>query len=230
MSRLAGPTLRVHEPRTSPRAVVLVLHGGKARSEVPTAPWNGAVLRMVPFARAVARYDGLAVARLRYRVRGWNGAAQSPVADARDALAELRRRYPERPVALIGHSMGGRAALYVADEPDVRAVVALAPWVEQYDRVEPVSGRRLLIAHGDHDHITDPAASAAFARRAAEVADVSYVSVRGSAHTMLRRAGLWHELAAAFTVAAVIDGRPVGKDHVTNVVRRALAGEASLVV
>ena len=227
---LAGPTLRVHEPRTPPRAVVLVLHGGKARSEAPTAPWNGAVLRMVPFARAVARYDGMVVARLRYRVRGWNGANQSPVADAREALAELRRRYPELPVALLGHSMGGRTALYVADEPAVRAVVALAPWIEQYDRVEPVSGRRLLIVHGDRDRITDPAASAAFARRAAEVAYVSYVQVRGSEHTMLRRAGLWHELAAALTVAAVVDERPVGKDHVTNLVDRALAGEALLVV
>ncbi|HEY7047380.1 MAG TPA: alpha/beta fold hydrolase [Jatrophihabitantaceae bacterium] len=226
----AGPTLRVHEPRTPPRAVVLVLHGGKARSEVPTAPWNGAVLRMIPFARTVARYDGVVVARLRYRVRGWNGAARSPVADTRDALDELRRRYPDRPVALIGHSMGGRTALYVADEPGVRAVVALAPWIEQYDRVEPLTGRRLLIAHGDRDRITDPAASAAFARRAAEVADVSYVQVRSSEHTMLRRAPLWHELAAAFAVAAVIDGRPVGTDHVTNVVHRALAGEASLVV
>ena len=227
---LDGPTLRVHEPRTPPRAVVLVLHGGKARSQAPTRPWNGAVLRMIPFARAVARHDGLVVAQLRYRVRGWNGSAESPVPDARDALAELRRRYPDRPIALIGHSMGGRTALYVADDPSVRAVVALAPWIEAYDPIEPVAGRRLLIAHGNHDRITDPAVSADFARRARTLAEVSYVQVRGSAHTMLRRARLWQELAAAFAVAAVIDEPTLGKGHVTNVVGRALAGEASLVV
>ena len=228
--RVGGPWLRVRESRTPPRAVVLVLHGGKARSERPTGPRNGAVLRMVPFARALARYEGLAIARLRYRVRGWNGRQQSPVADARWALDELRRRFPDLPIALIGHSMGGRVALAVADDPGVRVVVALAPWIEPYDRTEPVTGRRLLIIHGDRDRITDPAASAAFAERARPVADVSYVSIHGSAHAMLRRARLWHGLAAKFTAAAVLDRPPMGRDDVTNVVSRVLAGEASLVV
>ena len=213
-----------------PRAVVLLLHGGQARSHRPTRPWNGAVLRMVPFERALARYDGLVIARLRYRVRGWNGREQSPVTDARWALADLRARFPEQPMVLVGHSMGGRTALTVADEPRVRAVVALAPWIEQYDPIEPLARRRLLIVHGDHDRITDPAASAAFAARARAVADVSYVGVSGTGHAMLRRARVWHELAASFTAAAVLHETPTGMTDVRNVVARVLAGEASLVV
>jgi predicted alpha/beta-hydrolase family hydrolase len=222
--------LTVRRPATPPRAVVLLLHGGQARSHRRTRPWNGAVLRMIPFGWALARYDGVVIARLRHRVRGWNGRERSPVAEARWALADLRARFPEQPIVLIGHSMGGRTALAVADEPRVRAVVALAPWIEQYDRVEPVTGRRLLIVHGEHDRITNPAASAAFAARARTVTGVSYVSVHGSEHAMLRRARLWHELAATFTAVTVLDQPPLGTPDVRNVVGRALAGEASLVV
>lgn len=209
---------------------MLVLHGGKARSEHPTRPWDGAVLRMIPFARALAHHDGLVVARLRYRVQGWNGSQQLPVADARAALGGLRRRFGDLPFALLGHSMGGRVALTVADEPGVRAIVALAPWIEPADRIEPVTGRRLLVVHGDLDRTTDPTVSAAFARRARSVAEVTYVSLHGSGHAMLARAGLWHQLAAAFGAAAVLDAVPVGTAEVTNLVDRALAGEASLVV
>src|SRR3954451_24592605 len=145
-----APRLRVREPRTTPRAVVLVLHGGQARSVRPTRAWSVAAARMVPFARAIARAGddaGLLVARLRYGVRGWNGSAQSPVPDARWALDRLAARHPGLPVALVGHSMGGRVALTVAGLPEVRAVVALAPWVERGDPPDPLAGRLLLVAH-----------------------------------------------------------------------------------
>lgn len=221
------PPLRIREPPTPPRAVVLVLHGGRARSTRATRPWHPAVLRMIPFARALSGSGGgLVVARLRYRVRGWNGQHRSPVPDARWALGRLAGRYPGLPVALVGHSMGGRVALAVADEPGVHAVVALAPWIEPGEPAEPVAGRRVLIAHGTRDHTTDPAASATFARRA----NTAYVSVRGSGHAMLRRAGLWHGLATAFVLAALPDARVSGAGDVSNLVRRALAGEPSLVV
>ena len=50
--------------------------------------------RMRPFARHLARAggdDGLAVWSLQYRVRGWNGADRSPVADAEWALDQVDR-------------------------------------------------------------------------------------------------------------------------------------------
>ncbi len=148
------PALHVRAPRTSPRSVVLVLHGGQARSNRPTRASNAASLRMIPFARALRRTGdatGLVVARLRYLVRGWNGSTASPVHDARWALTRLGERYAGLPVALLGHSMGGRVALAIADAPRVRAVVALAPWVEPGDAVLPTTGRRLLVAHGTRE-------------------------------------------------------------------------------
>ncbi len=229
-------TLRLHEPRTAARSVALVLHGGQARSLRPTQPWNGATVRMIPFARSLARTGddaGLVVARLRYLLRGWNGRLQSPVGDARSALARLAQRYPDLPIALVGHSMGGRVAFRVADTTNVRAVVALAPWVEPDDSAEHLAGRQLLVAHGTNDRVTDPAASAAFAERARESgARVTYVSVRGAGHTMLQRSGLWHDIATQFALAALFGTSASGHSAsvVTNLVRRALAGEHSLVV
>jgi alpha-beta hydrolase superfamily lysophospholipase len=231
-----APSLRVREPRTSPRSVVLVLHGGQARSTRPTRASNAASLRMIPFARALQRAaddTGLVVARLRYLIRGWNGSMQSPVPDARWALAQLGERYPDLPIALVGHSMGGRVALAVADTRGVRAVVALAPWVEPGDAVGPLNGLHLLVAHGTRDRVTDPHASAAFAEQAREAgARVSYLGVRGEGHAMLRRAGVWHALAAQFVRGALTDPAlsGLGDGSVTNLVRRALAGEYSLVV
>ena len=77
--------------------------------------------------------DGLAVVSLRHCMRGWNGDLRSPVADARWALDQFRERFGDVDVALVGHSMGGRTALAVADDPSVRSVVALAPWIEPGD-------------------------------------------------------------------------------------------------
>jgi pimeloyl-ACP methyl ester carboxylesterase len=173
------------------------------------------------------------VARLRYDVRGWNGDLRSPVGDARTALARLADRFPDVPVALVGHSMGGRTAVHVADDPGVRAVVGLAPWIEKGEPVETMTGRRLLIVHGDRDRITNPQSSAAYARSAAAVAEsASYVTVRGERHAMLRRPAIWHRLTTGF-VLGVLFGTPLeGTDDAdtANVVTKVLAGEPVLVV
>jgi predicted alpha/beta-hydrolase family hydrolase len=230
------PALRVTLPHGPVQAVAVVLHGGRAHGTGQVRPAQLAVLRMVPFATALNRAgaaDGLAVARLRYLQRGWNGAAQAPVADARWALDELERRFPGVPAALVGHSMGGRTALYVADHPNVQAVVSLAPWLEPGDPVSQLAGTRILIAHGTGDRMTSPRASAAYARAAAEVAaSVSYVSVRDERHAMLRRARLWHELATGFVLGVLRGKQPdsSGPALTTNVLRQALAGKATLVV
>jgi pimeloyl-ACP methyl ester carboxylesterase len=230
------PALHVDEPRGPACGIALVLHGGREHSLDPVRSGQLAVVRMLPFAAALRRAGsphGLVVARLRYAVRGWNGGVQSPVADARWALGRLDERFPGVPVALVGHSMGGRTALHVAAFPTVRSVVGLAPWIEETDPVAQLRGRRVLIVHGDRDRVTSPRRSAEYARAASAVAEsVSYVAVRAEGHAMLRRAGVWHRLAAGF-VTGVLCGAPVegtAGGETTNVVGKALAGQAALVV
>ncbi len=195
-----------------------------------------AVLRMLPFATSLRRAGaagGLAVARLRYRERGWNGEQRSPVADAEWALDELGRRFPDAPVALVGHSMGGRTAFYAAGHPNVEAVVGLAPWLEPGDPVVQLAGRRVLIAHGSLDRMTSATESGAYARRAATVArSVSYIAVKADAHAMLKRATVWHELATGFVTGVLLARSPegTGDSATANVLTKALAGEPSLVV
>lgn len=190
------------------RAAVLVLHGGQENSEAPASPWQPAYVRMVPFARDLARAPGVAVWQLCNRYRGWNAPALDPVTDARWALGELRRAHPDVPVALVGHSMGGRVALRVADEDAVTGVCALAPWTPDGEPVAQLAGRTVLIAHGDRDTMTDPALSYTYAERAKEVIDaVARFDVRGEAHALLRRYAEWTRLVRRFTlgVLGVVD-------------------------
>lgn len=190
---------------TTVRAVALVLHGGKAHSYQAAMPSQLAAVRMRPFAAAMQRRGsalGLAVSSLGYRYQGWNADAQSPVVDARWALEELRNRYGDVPVVLVGHSMGGRAVLRVAGTAAVTGVVALAPWLERTDPVQPLVGKRVLIAHGNLDFVTSPRASRKFATRAqAAGADVTYRTIHGDSHAMLLRPRSWHRL----TACAVLD-------------------------
>jgi pimeloyl-ACP methyl ester carboxylesterase len=112
------------------------------------------------------------------------------------------------PVVLVGHSMGGRAALRVAGRATVRGVVALAPWLPGAEPVEQLAGRDLVVLHGTRDLTTSPRASADFAARAAPLARrTACVQVPWSGHGMLARATLWHRLTAAF-VAAIVDDAP----------------------
>lgn len=244
---MSRPVLSVAAPPGPVRGIALVLHGGRSRSVAPTRPWQLAVLRMLPFAWSLRRAggaQGLAVARLRYRVRGWNDAERSPVADAWWALDQLAERFPGVPVALVGHSMGGRTAVYVAAHPAVQVVVGLAPWLEPGDQertIAGLAGRRVLFAHGALDRMTDPRSSAAYARAAAGIAaSVSYVAVRADKHAMLARAAVWHELATGFVLGALAEPSRSGTSAAQNTnqkvsdlsgaLTQALAGQAELVV
>ncbi|MEO6501693.1 MAG: alpha/beta fold hydrolase [Jatrophihabitantaceae bacterium] len=204
------PHLSVETGRHPSEAVVLVLHGGRELSADPVRARQLAVLRMIPFARRIARRGAgrVAVARLRYASRGWNATAgnPAPVADAEWALRQLTERFPGVPIALVGHSMGGRTALRIGGHPQVRAVVGLAPWLPAREPVSQLAGRRVLLMHGSADRMTSPAGTAAYAGRIeAAGAAVSLVSVHGEGHAMLRRAQLWHELTAQFTLGAVLE-------------------------
>ncbi|HET9258244.1 MAG TPA: alpha/beta fold hydrolase, partial [Pseudonocardiaceae bacterium] len=194
------------------RSIVLVLHGGQARSPatVQRRP-RLSYLRMVPFARLLHRREGghgMSVRILRYRYRGWDEPRLPAVQDARWALRQLYDQHPDASIVLLGHSMGGRVALRVADHPAVTAVCALAPWTLHDEPVRHLAGRSVLIAHGDRERTTDPRLSYRFAVRAKQVSSrVCRFDVLGDGHAMLRRAHDWSELTTRF-VAAELGLRP----------------------
>ena len=215
----ARADLSVADAGGQTRGVALVLHGGRADSFDQVRARHLSPARMLPFAQTLRSQGGphgLAVWTLRNRYRGWNGPDMSPVQDARWALSEIAREHPGVPVFLLGHSMGGLTALCVADDPQVHAVVALAPWLTAETPVDRVAGRRVLIVHGDEDRWTSPVNSLAYARRAEGVAaSIDYVSLTGAGHFMFRRVGLWNSLANGFILdsfAASTGAEPAGTD------------------
>ncbi|WSZ87216.1 alpha/beta fold hydrolase [Streptomyces sp. NBC_00859] len=202
------PALIVTRPCAAPRAAVLLLHGGRADGLRPPPPWNLPEARMRPIGARVAEAtagNSVLMGRVRYRYRGWNGPRADAAYDARRALDELAEAAGEVPVVLVGHSMGGRAALSAADHPLVRAVVGLAPWCPPDEPAGHLGGRTVVLLHGDRDRTTDPGASAGFVRRARDSgARACALTVTGGDHAMLRRPGIWHGLTAG-TVAGLLD-------------------------
>lgn len=210
----------VRTPR-DPAGVVLLLHGGAAREgRAMVSPTQLSVVRMLPVARRVARVGGrrLAVHRLLNTYRGWD-SEHTPVDDARRALATLRERYADRPVALVGHSLGGRAALLAGASAGVVSVVALNPWVYPSDDAD-LAGRRVLFVHGSEDRVALPERAEAVARRLARRAEVGFVRVPGGRHAMLRHGGTFERAAADFVAATLLG------DDVEGPVARVLGGEA----
>jgi len=200
------PVLSVRKANGTTRGVALVLHGGRSHSYERVEARHLSPARMVPFARHLYRAGGkhgLAVWTLRNSVRGWNGPDMSPLQDARWALARIHEQHPDVPVYLVGHSMGGLTAICAADDPQVDAVVALAPWLSPTTPAERVAGRKVLIVHGSTDRWTSPAESLKYARRAAPLAEeLRYVSLAGAGHFMFRRVRLWHTLTTGFVLKA----------------------------
>lgn len=192
------PTLTRLEPTPTPRAVVLLLHGGRPSSEQLVDGRSASWRRMAVLQRAIAPRlgaEGVAAWLLRYRLRGWNAGA--PVEDTRWALEEVRRAHGDLPVVLLGHSMGARAAVHAAGDPAVTGVVALAPWWSPADPVRALEGRHVFAAHGRGDRITSYAMTAAYLERARGVAAEAALTDMGHVgHYMVRRARAWHAFAA----------------------------------
>jgi len=218
--------LTVSAPGTAVGAV-LVLHGGAARrGAMRVSPAQLSVLRMIPIARLAARIGRgrLAVFRLLNARRGWD-TDHTPVHDTHWALDQLAARLGRAlPTCLIGHSLGGRAAILSADRPEVRSVAALAPWVYPTDAPEHVDRRSFLFVHGSADRIASPERSAALARRLAPRADVAYVTVAGAKHALLSGGLRVDRLAAEFASATLLGS------SASPVLERALAGERWITV
>jgi dienelactone hydrolase len=214
-ARTAGGAAIGSGPDQDIRAVVMVMHGGTSVSARPTSATQLAVLRMIPLAYAIRQAvhgSDVTVLRPRFEVRGWNDAQASPVADLNRQLDRLPDTFGQVRVILVGHSMGARAALRAGGHPAVAAVAALAPWLPPGEPVAQLAGRRILLAHASGDMVTRPADTWAYAERARQVSRVTAIEIRGSEHGMVRRAGLWHQLAAEFTRAAV--GLPAGDQRI----------------
>jgi pimeloyl-ACP methyl ester carboxylesterase len=180
---------------------VLVLPGGKVRSDSPSRRWQLANVRMAIFARALRRRlgPGVDIRLMRYRLRGWNGPRLDALHDAAAMLADVRKQFSPDQIAVVGHSMGGRVAAHLAAAGDVGTVAALAPWWVGRDGELIPATTRLLVVHGTADTWTDPQASHAQVRRAEQRGvDARWVGLNGAGHYMVRRWREWHRLTADF--------------------------------
>jgi len=217
MSRV--PHLRFHGNDGHAEAVVLLLPGGAADDFSAVRTFDHAVLRMVPFGRSVVRagHGRIALATLRYAVRGWNGEQESPLPDARWALDRIGERFGHLRIGLVGHSMGGRVALRMADHEGLRdgnghdgrwgvhSLAALAPWLPDGEPAPLLGDQSLLLAHGTADRITDPAKTKALAENlTAQGRDVELAMYPGARHGMLFPARPWHDLVAGFMVRTLL--------------------------
>jgi len=105
--------------------------------------------------------------------------------------------------------MGGRVAMRVADEEGVEGVLGLAPWLPPDEPFEQLAGRRLLVVHGLRDRITSAGNAKTFVDAARPVTrSATYIGLRRSGHTMLRRANTWNRLTCDFVLSAGLGVEP----------------------
>ena len=195
-----------------PDAVVLVLHGGGSRrGNMAVSPTQLSVLRMIPIARAVARRgEGrLAVMRLLNSVRGWD-TRLTPVDDVRWAMQQAANRYRDVKVALVGHSLGGRAALLAGRTESVAGIVALNPFLYPQDAEGGRVRGKVLVVQGTEDRISRPDRTMAVATAMNRDADVRVALITGGRHAMLRRHRAYTDLAAEFTAHVLLGDHPIG--------------------
>jgi pimeloyl-ACP methyl ester carboxylesterase len=195
---VTDPLLTTYDAPGRARAMILVLHGGKPRSRQAidgrSLSWRRALWLQRDIA-ARAHEAGVGVWSVRYRERGWNGGVDR-AGDARWALDRMRATHGDVPVVLLGHSMGARVAVHVADDPSVRGVVGLAPWWSAQDPVDTLAGRTLRAAHGRRDRITSFTETVRYVERAGSVADsAELVDMGRLGHYMLTGASHWHDVA-----------------------------------
>src|SRR4029453_4873298 len=163
---------------TRPEGAVLVLHGGARREGRPmVSPTQLSVLRMIPVAHRIARAGAgrLAGFRLLNSYRG-GGGSHTPLDDVAWALGQVRERFGHLPACLVGHSLGGRAALLAGGAEEGGGVGGVDPWVHPTDPPD-LAGRRVLVVHGTADRIAELGRAEAVARRIGRTADVEFVAV-----------------------------------------------------
>jgi pimeloyl-ACP methyl ester carboxylesterase len=201
---------------TVPEAVAILLPGGMESSYSPVGPLQPAYLRMAQFALSLHRWGagrGLSVWQIRYRYRGWNAEDMSPLDDGLYALEQVRRRHGSLPVALVGHSMGGRTALRLAGDQSVCGVLGLAPWLPAGEPTAQLARRKVILAHGTRDRLLRPQHTVAYAERALAREGratnspelLKVVMVRGGGHMLVLRPLAWDRLVRE-SLAVLLDG------------------------
>ncbi len=219
---MTEPTLEGHPARGELRGIALFCHGGTATSVAPPRDAALSLVRMrafEQFVRAGTADRGISTQLLRYRVAGWNGAAADAYNDVRWAIDQLRAEHGTQvPIVLVGHSMGGRAALRAGGNPQVAAVCALAPWTPPGEPVAHLRDRTVAILHGRGDRWVPASLSADFALRArAAGAHVARFTTPGG-HSMVRGALRWHRFARDVVLGAT-GIEPIRAD-IANAMRR----------
>ncbi|MEE6139065.1 alpha/beta fold hydrolase [Mycobacterium sp. 050128] len=180
---------------------MLVLPGGRVRSDEASRWWQPANVRMMLVAAALRWRLGrdVEVRLVRYRLRGWNSPRYDAVVDATAVLDSVSHQFDAKNIVLVGHSMGGRVATRLAAGGRVGAVVALAPYWPRDDGDLIPPSTRLLVVHGTADTRTDPEASRIQTVRARQRGlDAQWVGIAGADHSMLRPYFEWHRRTVDF--------------------------------
>jgi dienelactone hydrolase len=204
MKLRSGAELRVTGPAGAQLGVVCV-NGGQAAEVEGT--WSASLEWLV--AQLAPRFDKLAFAEVRYRIKSWNRLDWC-AEDARSAIDTVDAKR----TLLLGFSMGGAVAALVADEPSVETVVGLAPWFPDRVSLDGLRGRHLAVLHGSLDRplpgipgVSPASSRRGFERALALGADGTYTIIPGALHGVairahwgralpLPRAGTWLRLVA----------------------------------
>lgn len=191
----------------------LVLHGGtdnRAKAVRPSRRWPSPGTNAERIANGLAkrtRGHGVGVWTLRHRLAGWDRDDKpTPVLEARAAVEAIHEAHPRKPIVLIGHSMGGRTAVSVADGPGVVGVIGLAPWLPESQSAEPMTGKHLRIAHSRLDHECRLASMRDFLTRAElSAASVEIEDMGWDVHYMVREKR-WHDYTANQALSVLVGG------------------------
>jgi len=181
------------------------VNGGQAPEVEGT--WSASLEWLV--ARLAPRFDKLAFAEVRYRIKSLNRLDWC----AEDALAAIDAVAAERTL-LVGFSMGAAVAALVANEPSVETVIALAPWIPDRVSLDALRGPRFVVLHGSLDRplpgipgVLPASSRRGFERARALGAEGTYTIIPGALHGValrahwgraipLPRAGAWLRLVA----------------------------------
>ena len=180
---------------------------------------NGENLETLRLSGALRAFADLGFPSLAIDYPGYGSSDGKPsesrlVASAAAALEWMRQRHPDRPLVLVGWSLGAAVALQAATASPLDGVIAMSPWTslaeigrqhfpawmvslfarESYDSLEAAQTLELpvLVIHGALDNIVPVGHGR---RVAAALPDARWVQVEGYGHNdLLGAPRVWEEM------------------------------------